>query len=371
MILSHVMALFTAPENADAKAAVADAAQNAAAAADGAVKSVPLPPLETAHSWAMPTQASTFAESTDNLYWFIVALDTFFFALILAAMGYFMWKYRRRSKDQKTSSITHNGTIEFLWSAIPTLLLLVVFIWGECDFVRQSVPPSDALDVKVTGQKWSWKIEYPKYPGVVLTSSMDEPLVTMVVPKGRPVRLTMSSTDVIHSFFVPAFRIKRDVVPGRYTQIWFEATRVGEFNLFCTEYCGDWHSKMTGVVKVLEPQDFERALKEAGKLEAEEGESAADFGARIYSRRGCNACHSIDGTDGTGPTWKGLWGKTETLKSGSIKIEGEAGLQYLRESILEPNKEMVEGYAGGMPSFQGQLNDKQLDAVIEYMKTLK
>ncbi len=361
-----ILSLFTAPENADAKQAVADAAAPAAEAA-----SAPLPPLETAHSWAMPTQASTFAESTDNLYWFITALDTAFFILIIGAMGYFMWKYRRRSQDQKTSSITHNGMVEFLWSAIPTVLLLVIFVWGECDFVKQSVPPQDALEVRVTGQKWYWTVEYPKYPGVTLNSSTDEPALSLMVPKGKPVRLTMTSNDVIHSFYVPAFRLKRDVIPGRYTQIWFEATKVGEFNLFCTEYCGDLHSQMGGVVKVLEPADFERALKEAGTLEQEEGESMADYGGRIYKRRGCVACHSVDGTDGTGPSWKGIWGRTENLASGTVTIEGERGQQYIRESILEPNKEIVSGYAPQMPSYQGQLDDTQISALIEYMKTLK
>ena len=352
-----ILSLFTAPENADAPAAAAEAA----------APSVPLPPVETAHPWAMPTQASTFAESTDNLYLFITALDAFFFILIMAAMGYFMWKYRRRSKDQKTSSITHSGIIEFLWSAIPTALLLVIFVWAECDYVKQSVAPADALDVRITGQKWYWTVEYPKYPGVSLSSSTEEPALTLMVPKGKPVKVTMTSTDVIHSFYVPAFRIKKDAVPGRYTQAWFEATRVGEFNLFCTEYCGDFHSQMTGVVKVLEPEDFEAALKRAGVLEKGEGESMADYGQRIYKRRGCVACHSVDGKDGTGPTWQGLWDKTESMIDGSTaKVDD----QYIKTSILEPNKQVVSGYAPQMPSYQGQLDDEQITAVIEYIKTL-
>ena len=353
-----ILSLFTAPEAAEAAEAGAQAAPQMA---------TPLPPVETAHPWALPTPASTFAEGTDNLYLFITALDTAFFVLIMAAMGYFMWKYRRRSKDQKTSSLTHSGIVEFLWSAIPTVLLLVIFVWGECDYVKQSVPPADALDIRVTGQKWYWTVEYPKYPGVSLNSSTEEPALTVMVPKGKPVRLTMTSTDVIHSFYVPAFRLKKDVVPGRYTQAWFEATRVGEFNLFCTEYCGDFHSNMTGVVKVLEPEDFERALKKAGVLELGEGESMAAYGERIYKRRGCVACHSIDGADGTGPTWKGLWGKTESLTDGStVKVDDE----YIKTSILEPNKQVVSGYAPQMPSYQGQLDNKQIQAVIEYIKTL-
>ena len=303
-----MLSMFLAPET---KEAVKQAAAEVAKAPPK------LPPLETEHAWSMPTDASNFAEGIDNLYFFIVALDLFFFVLVMVAMGWFMWKYRRKSEDQKTSSITHNGKIEFLWSAIPAVLLVVIFAWGEIDFVKQSAPPVDAIDVRITGRQWYWTVEYPDYPGVQLTSSVEEPMVTMIVPKGRPVRLTMTSEDVLHSFYVPAFRLKRDVVPGRYTNFWFEATRIGEFNLFCAEYCGDAHAAMTGVVKVLEPEHFEAAIREAGKLEPKANEKPEEFGERIYKRRGCNACHSVDGSKGTGPTWQGLLGRTETFTDGS------------------------------------------------------
>ena len=205
MILSMLMA----PAKEAAKKAAEAAPEAAPAAAEAATKaSTKLPPLETAHPWAMPTQASTFAESTDNLYYFIIALDVFFFVILMGAMGYFMWKYRRRSKDQKTSSITHNGKVEFLWSAIPAVLLVIIFVWGEIDFVKQSLPPTDGVDVRVTGRKWYWTVEYPDYPGVTLTSNVDEPQLTLLVPKDRPVRLTMTSEDVLHSFLHPG-------VPGQ------------------------------------------------------------------------------------------------------------------------------------------------------------
>lgn len=368
-----ILNMFMGPEPAKKAVEEAGKAADAAAAAGPAAKQAAASvPLETANPWAMPTEASHFAGDIDSLYFFIVALDAFFFVLVIGAMVYFMWKYRRRSKDQKTSSITHSGKIEFLWSAIPAVLLVVIFVWGEYDFVKQSVPPADALDVKVTGRKWYWTVQYPQYPGVILTSNVDEPQVTILLPKDRPVRFTMTAEDVLHSFYIPAFRIKRDAVPGRYTQMWATPTVVGEFNVFCAEYCGDFHSKMTGIAKVMPPELFEDAIKEAGKLEQEEGESLVDFGQRIYSRRGCNACHSLDGTPGTGPTWQGLWGRTETLQDGSsITIDGEAGMNYIRESILDPNAKLVSGFSGGMPSFQGQLDDKQIDAVIEFIKTLK
>jgi len=329
-------------------------------------------PHEAPHAWATLPQASNFAESIDDLYLFIVALSVFFFFLIIGAMVWFMWKYRRLSADQKTSSVTHNGKIEFLWSAIPAVLLVVIFVWGEIDFVKQSLPPNDAIDVRVTGQKWTWTIEYPDYPGKILTSSNSEPRVTLIVPKNRPVRLTMTSRDVIHSFYIPAFRVKRDVVPGRYTNLWFEATAVGEYNLFCTEYCGDMHSRMFGLVKVVEPEYFESILEDYAKLEQNPGETLEGFGKRISEIRGCGACHSIDGSTKVGPSWKGLWGKTETFTDGSSQpLDGAEGENYLKTSILDPNAKVVTGFAPQMPPYAGQLKDEHIEALIAYIKSLK
>lgn len=359
MILSMLMA----PEQA---AEAAEGATKAGEAAAEAAKNAP--PWETLTPWSTLPQASTFAEGMDALYLFIVGLTVFFFVLTMGIQGYFMWKYRRRSADQKTSSITHNGKVEFLWSAIPAVLLVVIFVWGEVDFLKQTVPPEDAVQVRVTGRQWFWTVEYPDYPGVQLTSSVDESQVTLMVPKGRPVQLTMTSEDVLHSFYIPAFRVKRDVIPGRYTNMWFEATQVGTFNLYCAEYCGDQHSTMIGTVRVLEPEMFEAALEEAGRLTQDEGESLAAFGQRIYSRRGCNACHSLDGSPMTGPSWKGLWGKEETTTSGPVSVDDN----YIKESILEPNAKIVTGFDGvKMPSYKGQLDDTHITALIEFMKTLE
>lgn len=362
-----ILSMFMAPEAA--APATQKAAEAAPAALDPGIHTQGANAVwETANPWATLPQASTFAEGTDTLYLFIVVLSVFFFVLIMGVQGYFMWKYHRKSDDQKTSPITHNGKIEFLWSAVPAVLLVVIFIWGEVDFLKQTVPPSDAVQVRVTGRQWFWTVEYPDYPGVQLTSSVDDNVVTLVVPKGKPVQLTMTSEDVIHDFFVPAFRVKRDVVPGRYTTLWFEATAVGEYNMYCAEYCGDQHSAMIGKVKVLEPELFDAYLLEAGKLEQDEGESLAAFGERIYGKRGCNACHSLDGSPKVGPTWKGLWGKQETTDKGAVAVDDN----YIKESILEPNAQIVAGYEGvKMPSYKGQLDDKQISALIEYMKTLK
>jgi cytochrome c oxidase subunit II len=362
MILSMLMA----PETA--APATQKAAEAAPAAAGGEIHTQGAHAVwETVDPWATLPQASTFAEGTDLLYLFIVALSVFFFVLIMGVQGYFMWKYHRKSDDQKTSSITHNGKVEFLWSAIPAVLLVVIFVWGEVDFLKQTVPPADAVQVRVTGRQWFWTVEYPDYPGVQLTSSVDDNAVTLVVPKGKPVQLTMTSEDVIHSFYIPAFRIKRDTVPGRYTTIWFEATQVGEFNLYCAEYCGDQHSMMIGKVKVLEPENYEAYLIDAGKLE-QGTDSLPDFGRRIYEKRGCNACHSLDGSPKVGPTWKGIWGKQEATDKGSVTVDDN----YIKESIEDPNAKIVAGFEGvKMPSYKGQLDDKQITALVEFIKTLK
>lgn len=323
---------------------------------------------ETLTPWSTLPQASNFASGTDLLYLFIVGLSVFFFFLVMGIQGWFMWKYRRRSDDQKTSSITHNGKVEFLWSAIPAVLLVVIFVWGEVDFLKQTIPPADAIQVRVTGRQWFWTVDYPDYPGVTFASSPNDNEITMVVPKGQPVQLTMTSEDVLHDFYIPAFRIKRDVVPGRYTTLWFEASQVGEFNLYCAEYCGDQHSAMIGRVKVLEPENFGAYLAEAGKLEQGEAESLASFGKRIYERRGCNACHSTDGSPKVGPSWKGLWGKSESTDKGPVTVDGN----YISESIYEPNARIVSGFEGvKMPSYKGQLDQKHIDALVKYIETLK
>ena len=325
-------------------------------------------PWETLTPWATLPQASTFASGTDLLYLFIVGLSVFFFALVMGVQGWFMWKYRRRSEDQKTSSISHNGKVEFLWSAIPAVLLVVIFIWGEVDYLKQTIPPSDAIQVRVVGRQWFWSVDYPDYPGVQFSSSTEDNAITMVVPKGRPVQLTMTSEDVLHDLYIPAFRVKRDVVPGRYTTLWFEASQVGEFNLYCAEYCSDQHSAMIGRIKVLEPENFVAYLSDAGKLKQEDGETPAQFGKRIYERRGCNACHSVDGSPKVGPSWKGIWARSESTDKGPVTVDDN----YITESIYEPNAKIVSGYEGvKMPSYKGQLDTTHIQALIEYMKTLK
>jgi cytochrome c oxidase subunit 2 len=322
---------------------------------------VPPPNDATGGAWSTLYQASTFAAEVDNVYLFIVFLDVLSFVGVIGAMALFMKRYRRRSKDQKTGSITHNGRLEFLWSAIPTVLLLVIFFWSNAIWMRMATPPSDAIDIRVKGQKWFWTVEYPNNPGVTLNNEI-------IVPVGKPVRLTMTSDDVLHSFFIPAFRVKRDAIPGRYTTMWFEASRAGTYNLFCAEYCGDQHSGMIGVVRALPANEYVAALEEAGRLRQDDGESAAAFGQRIYMRKGCNACHSLNGTPMTGPTFQGIWGREETLADGSkVTVDDE----YVRESLMEPNAKVVAGFTPQMPSFAGQLEPAHVAAIVEFLKTVK
>lgn len=342
-------------------------------------------PVDVTSFFSMPHQASTFAESTDGLYKFVVTLDFLFFAAIMSVAIYFAWTYRRQSKDQKTSSLTHSGLIEFLWSAIPAVLLIIIFIWGEIDYVRQSTPPADPLRVNVIGRTWAWDVSYPDYPGVELHTDNEGSKTALVVPTGRPVQLTLTSKDVIHSFFIPAFRIKKDVVPGRYTNMWFEAKRPGRFNLFCAEFCGDSHSRMIGAVEVVKPDEFEARLQ---KLYEEASYNLtelkpAEYGEKLATLYGCTACHSTDGTRKTGPSWKGLFGKQETLATGeTVTVDAE----YIRTAVYEPNAQIVAGFEGvNMPSYAGQIKDAtqakeifpdnpdqadQLAAIIAYIQSL-
>lgn len=319
------------------------------------------PPMAD-NPWSLLPAASANAEALDSLYIFYWILAGIGFIATIAAQAYFMVKYAKpKDGHRKTSAITHNGKLEFLWSAIPTVGFLVLFAWGEIEYMKQVTPPADAIDVRVTGQKWYWKIDYPAVKGASLKNEL-------IVPVGVPMRLTMTSTDVIHSFFIPAFRLKKDVVPGRYTVMWFEATKEGEYPLLCTEYCGDEHSSMVGRVLVVSREKYAEVLAERSKLEKGQGETMADYGARVYDRGGCASCHSLDGAAKTGPTFKGLYGKTETLSTGQTLTVDD---NYIRESILEPNAKIVQGYSPQMPSFAGQFNDEQIAALIEFIKAQK
>lgn len=323
----------------------------------------------------MPPEASTFAADVDGLYMFILYLCTIFFVVMMVAMVYFAVKYRRRGPNDRTSPISHNFKLEFLWSAIPTVLLFTIFAWGQIDYVELATPPGDAIDLRVTGAKWNWTFRYPKLEkecsngdNVELKSGLTvQRPARIVVPIHQPVKVTMSSVDVIHSLWIPAFRLKKDVLPSRYTGYWFEATKLGTFDIYCAEYCGKDHSVMTAKVKVVSQEDFDKwvASDDCPAISDDDGKG-------LFKKFGCSGCHYTD-RDGrkTGPSLKGIWGRTEKHNNGTVTITGLEGDNYLKDSIYEPNKDIVDGYTAQMSSFAGRINDAQLTAIIDYLKTLK
>ncbi len=305
----------------------------------------------------MPERASTFAQTTDRIFGFVLWLDVLFFLLVMGATTYFAVKYKRRGADDRTSPIRGNHRLEILWAGIPAILLVVIFAWNFDAYMRQKIAPANAIEIGVVGQKWSWGITYPN-------GGTDSN--RLVVPVGEPVRLTMTSTDVLHSFYVPAFRVKQDVLPNRYTTLWFEATEVGNYHIFCAEYCGDNHSYMIGTVEVVSRERYEAYLAELGGCG--EDEDLADCGARVFVRAGCTACHSDDGSPRVWPTWLGLWESERQFTDGTT---GTADADYLREAIMDPNASIVTGFmANQMPTYAGRLEEEQLQALIAFIQSL-
>jgi len=304
-----------------------------------------------------PPQSSTVAEHSDSVYFFILYVCTFFFVLIVSLMVLFMVKYRHRPGVEAVKTSTHNLTLELSWSVIPTLLTIVMFWIGFTGYIDMRTPPSSSYEINVIAKKWSWAFQYPN--GWIESE--------LHIPKGENVTLTMASDDVIHSLWVPAFRTKMDVVPGRYTQEWFKATRAGEYPLMCAEYCGQKHSNMISKVVVHETRgDFDKWLQNASDIH--KNKSPVEAGEYFYKSRGCIQCHSLDGTPKNGPSFKGLFGKDEKMTDGStIKVDNN----YLRESILEPQAHIVAGFRPIMPTFKGQLTDQDITAIIEFIKAQK
>jgi cytochrome c oxidase subunit II len=299
-----------------------------------------------------PEQASTIEPEVDHLLYFLLTVAVFFTVLIFGAIFYFAIRYRRRS-DRELPHMIHGGlTLEILWSVIPFGLTMVMFTWGASIFFRESRPPADALQIYAVGKQWMWKLQH-------LEGQRE--INELHIPTGRPVRLTMTSEDVIHSFFVPAFRTKQDVVPGRYSTTWFQPTKPGKYHLFCAEYCGTRHSGMIGWVYVMEPRDYENWLNGG----APSG-SLADEGAKLFESLACANCHHPDGS-GRCPTLVGLFGSNVLLSSGST-VKADEG--YIRESILQPTAKIVAGYQPLMPTFQGLITEEGVLQLVEYIKSL-
>jgi cytochrome c oxidase subunit 2 len=244
--------------------------------------------------------------------------------------------------------------LEISWIVVPTILVLLVFNWGFKSFIKMNVAPPNAYEIQAEAWKWNWLFTYPN------GTQSD----TLYVPEGRPVKVTMSSRDVIHSFFVPAFRVKQDVLPNRYTSVWFEATNQGTYDLFCTEYCGTNHSDMITKTKVVSQQEFSDWVESGGG--ATDDMPLPQLGERLYRQQGCNACHSLDGSRMVGPTWQGLYGtENHAMADGSTVTADE---NYLREAILEPGATIVEGYSNVMPANYQSLSERELSALIAFMK---
>lgn len=307
----------------------------------------------------LPPQNSTVAGDVDGLYMFVYYLSIFFFVLIVGGMALFMWQYRRRPNGPKVQQISHNTYLEVAWSVIPTILVIFIFLWGVKGFMDMAVAPKGAQEIYVSAKKWSWSFQ------LTVDGQSFNTTNEIGVMKDTPVKLIMSSQDVIHSFYVPNFRIKQDVVPGRYSTLWFQATQSGENHIFCTEYCGKDHSIMQAKVIVFD--NAEEYQKWVAKWKPSD-EVSATYGEKLYKQNACMGCHSVDGSKVVGPTFKGIWGREEAIVGGTKVTVDES---YVRESILEPNAKVVEGYPPAMPSYKGQLKDNQILSLIEYMKTLK
>jgi len=311
--------------------------------------------LEIINRFILPPVNSTVASDVDALFTFINVTSVILVLGITAAIIYFAIKYKRKSEDDVTPVIKHNTALEVTWTVIPLILILIVFFWGFRGYVEMRNAPDNSYVVYVTANSFFWQFTHPN--GVQTTGELH-------VPNGRPVKLMMQSRDVIHSFFVPDFRIKQDVLPGRYTTAWFQTKNAGESVVFCTEYCGSGHSDMMAKVIAMEPNEFDVWLTDA-KAESEKELPLAELGRQLYQQQGCMGCHSVDGSAMIGPTFAGLFGKERNFTDGTTAIADE---EYLQESIYEPRNKIVVGYNPVMISYQGILNDQQVNALIEFIK---
>ncbi len=348
----------------------------------------------------LPPSASTNAPGVDWLFLFIWYVSVFFFVLIIALMAYFAWKYRRRTPEQQPRSrMTHSTPLELAWTIPPLLIVIFIFWVGLGGFAEIDNPYANAKRIEVLGYKWNWQFTYTLPNG----STYSDP--ALHIPVDQPIELVITSQDVIHSVFIPAFRVKRDAVPGKYNRLWFEANKIGEYPLYCTEYCGTQHSSMLSKVVVHPPGEFEvwlekasaapfedlddqwyerwRSIQSSEQYETFRAELLAQtewteedveplkppfvIGEELYTSKGCQQCHSLDGTRLTGASWKGLWQKQRVFTDGTTAVADE---NYLRTSILRPQAKIVETYGANMPSYQGQLTDRQIDAIIAFIRSL-
>ncbi len=331
-------------------------------------------------SATLPLQGTQIAAQWDQLYLFLVGLSAFFFVLVVGGMIYLAFRYRK-SHSPRATYITHHHGLEALWTAIPTVLLVGIFIWGWSVYTKMIQAPGDAMEVRVVARKWNWQFQY---------SDGRVTLGELFVPVDKPVKLIMSSEDVIHSMFIPNFRLKQDVVPGMYTTIWFEPTITGKHQIFCTEYCGTGHSEMLAKVIVLTDEQWKTwwmgkkisatiPFAGIGGIAMPQVQASASGGAvklsglalegkALFQTKTCTTCHSDDGSPKIGPSLKGVFGHKVELADGTSV---QADENYLRESIENPTAKIVKGFQPIMPTFKGMMSETEMNAVISYIKSLK
>jgi cytochrome c oxidase subunit II len=301
----------------------------------------------------LPEAASAMAGEVDLLYLFLIAVSAFFFLLVTALVLYFAIRYRKREGGEAPTPVHGSLGLELLWTIIPFFLSMTMFGWGAVLYFDMFSPPADAQNIYVVGKQWMWKIQHPEG-----NREIDE----LHVPVGTDIRLIMTSEDVIHSFYVPAFRMKMDVVPGRYTSTWFKATKTGKYHLFCAEYCGTKHSEMVGSVYVMDPVDYEDWLNRSTTAT----QSMAQAGEKLFTQLGCQTCH-VEESGARGPSLHGLYNTPVSLVGGSA-VQADDG--YLRQSILDPAGQVVDGFLPIMPTYKGQVSEEDVLQLISYIKSL-
>jgi cytochrome c oxidase subunit 2 len=299
-----------------------------------------------------PDRASTMAGWVDAVFFTLLAVCLFFTILICVLILTYAIKYRRGSPADRSNAVTHNVALEAIWVGVPLAMSIAIFIWATYVFFYMYRAPNDAAEMYVLGRQWMWELTHPEGK---------REINELHVPVGRPFRLTMTSQDVIHSFYVPAFRVKQDVLPGRYTSVWFQPSRIGKYHLFCAEYCGTKHSGMVGWVYVMDPADYQEWL-ESGTA----GASMAAEGASLFRRFGCSGCHLGHGTV-RAPLLEGVYGHPVPLQDGRVVTADE---RYIRDSILLPKKDVAAGYEPVMPTFEGHISEDQLLKLMAYIKSI-
>jgi cytochrome c oxidase subunit II len=321
-----------------------------------------LPKLAPSDSFWLPVDASITSRNIDWVWDFMIWLSVLTALGIFVAIFHFVTKYRAKSRaanEQAEKSAEHNTSLEITWSVLPLFVCIALFVWGFKGFVDLRTPPKDSMELHANAQKWKWTFDY-KCPTGTYTDD------TLHVPIDRDVRMLISSIDVLHALYIPSFRTKMDAVPGRYTDMWFQATKAGDYPIFCAEYCGTSHSDMLSHVIVHPAGEYEKWLSKTC-VDAD-SKVGAPRGKDLFDRQGCSTCHTVDGTPKIGPTWKGLFGKMEMMTDGKpLKVDEN----YLRESMMDPVAKVVQGFAPAMPTYKGKLTDKDVDGLIEYIKSLK